>query len=226
MPNSMTQDTGGPLTRSVSDAAIILDAIAGYDPVDGATAWSIGQSPKSYASALDPKGLKGKRIGILKSFFGSGTDAADVNSAMSASLEAMKKGGATLIPLDDAYDINEIGEMQVATYETGFYFDAFLKQEGAPYTSLEARTLVGKIGGAQARHNGFLSAVTGFPSLILPAGFSSPSSTAPVGVPVGLELLGRPWSEALLLKIGYSFERTTRFRRSPMSAPTLKAVQK
>lgn len=285
MPNSMTQDTGGPLTRSIADAAIILDAIAGYDSLDGATAWSIGQSPKSYMSALDPKGLKGKRIGILKSFFGTGTDAADVNSAMSASLEAMKKGGATLIPLDDSYDISEIGEMQVATYETSFYFDAFLKQEGAPYTSLEAilgsgkyakeieestrnrvklsmkdpefkermtkrhllqdrvmklmadhrldaivypfsRTLVGKIGGAQARHNGFLSAVTGFPSLILPAGFSNPSSTAPVGVPIGLEMLGRPWSEALLLKIGYSFERATRFRRAPMSAPTLKAVQK
>jgi Asp-tRNA(Asn)/Glu-tRNA(Gln) amidotransferase A subunit family amidase len=78
-----------------------------------------------------------------------------------------------------------------------------------------SRTLVGKIGGAQARHNGFLSAVTGFPALILPAGFSKPSAAAPIGVPIGLEMLGRPWSEARLLQMGYAFEQTTKVRRSP-----------
>ena len=274
MPNSMTQDTGGPLARSVADTARIMDVIAGYDVTDSATAWSVGQVPKSYSAGLDKKALRGARIGILESFFGTGEDAADTNSVMSASMEAMRKAGATLVPIKDAFDINEIGEMQVATYETSFYFDAYLTQENAPFKSLEAilnsgklakeisdstrnrvklsmkdpefkermlkrgllqervmkimadhkldamiypfsRTLVGKIGGTQARHNGFLSAVTGFPALILPAGFSKPSETAPVGVPIGLEMLGRPWSEARLLKMGYAFEQATKVRRSP-----------
>jgi Asp-tRNA(Asn)/Glu-tRNA(Gln) amidotransferase A subunit family amidase len=274
MPNSMTQDTGGPLARSVADTARIMDVIAGYDVTDSATAWSVGQVPKSYSAGLDKKALRGARIGILESFFGAGEDAADTNSVMSASMEAMRKAGATLVPIKDAFDINEIGEMQVATYETSFYFDAYLNQENAPFKSLEAilnsgklakeisdstrnrvklsmkdpefkermlkrgllqervmkimadhkldaiiypfsRTPVGKIGGTQARHNGFLSAVTGFPALILPAGFSKPTETAPVGVPIGLEMLGRPWSEARLLKMGYAFEQATKARRSP-----------
>ncbi len=274
MPNSMTQDTGGPLARSVADAARILDAIAGYDASDTATAWSVGQVAKSYSAGLEAKSLRGARIGILESFYGSGEETADVNAAMAASTEAMRKAGAIIVPIKDAFDINEIGEMQVATYETTFYFDAYLKQEDAPFKSLEAilnsgklakeisdsarnrvkltmndpqfkermlkrallqdrvmkimaaqkldaivypfsRTLVGKIGGPQARHNGFLSAVTGFPALILPAGFSKPSATAPIGVPIGLEMLGRPWSEAKLLKMGYAFEQATKQRFPP-----------
>jgi Asp-tRNA(Asn)/Glu-tRNA(Gln) amidotransferase A subunit family amidase len=285
MPNSATQDTGGPLARSVSDVARILDVVAGYDAADPATAWSVNQIAKSYSAALDAGALKGARIGILNSFLGSGADSADVNAAMSASADAMTAAGATLVSLADPFDIVEIGETQVATHETAFYFDAYLKEEGAPFQSLEGilasgkhakeigesvrnrvklsmkdpefrermvkrealrdrvmtimaeqrldaiiypfnRTPVGKIGGAQARHNGFLSAVTGFPSLVLPAGFTAPNETAPIGVPVGLEMLGRPWSEAVLLKLGYSFEQATKFRRPPASAPPLQNPQK
>jgi Asp-tRNA(Asn)/Glu-tRNA(Gln) amidotransferase A subunit family amidase len=270
----MTQDTGGPLARSVADVATILDVIAGFDGADAATAWAVGQTPKSYRDSLDPQGLKGARIGVLKSFFGAGAEAADVNDAMNTSLEAMSKAGATTIPLDDPFDIGEIGEMQVATYETSYYFDRYLKDEGAPYDTLAAildsgkiakaveesvrnrvklsiddpefkarmlkrielqnrvmklmadhrleaivypfsRTLVGKVGGAQARHNGFLSAVTGFPSLIVPAGFSKAGETAPIGVPIGIELLGRPWNEPTLLRLGYAFELATKLRRPP-----------
>lgn len=274
MPNSMTQDTGGPLASSVADAARVLDAIAGYDASDTATAWSVGQVANSYSAGLEAKALRGARIGILESFYGAGEEAADVNAAMAVSTEGIRKAGAMMVPIKDAFDINEIGDMQVATYETAFFFDAYLKQEDAPFKSLEAilkseklakeisdstrnrvkltmndpefkermlkrgllqdrvmkimadqkldaiiypfsRTLVGKIGGAQARHNGFLSAVTGFPALILPAGFSKPSATAPIGVPIGLEMLGRPWSEAKLLKMGYAFEQATKNRLPP-----------
>ena len=274
MPNSWTQDTGGPLARHVADTARLLDAMVGYDPADTATAWSIGQVAKSYSAKLDAKALRGARIGILESFYGTGDEAAEVNTAMAASAEAMRKAGAILVPIKDKYDIQEIGEMQVATYETAFYFDAYLMQENAPFTSLQAilasgklakeiadstsnrvklsmndpefkermlkraslqdrvmklmadqkldaiiypfsRGLVSKIGGTQARHNGFLSAVTGFPALILPAGFSKPSASAPIGVPIGLEMLGRPWSEAKLLQMGYAFEQATKMRRPP-----------
>jgi amidase len=73
----------------------------------------------------------------------------------------------------------------------------------------------------QADRNGILAAVTGFPAITVPAGFSTPTSTAPLGVPVGMDILGKPWSEAKLLSLAYSFEQATHFRRSPESAPPL-----
>jgi amidase len=73
----------------------------------------------------------------------------------------------------------------------------------------------------QADRNGILASVTGFPAITVPAGFSAPTSTAPLGVPVGMDILGKPWSEAKLLSLAYSFEHATHFRRSPESAPPL-----
>ena len=280
MPNSLTQDTGGPLARSVMDAARLLDVLAGYDANDPATAWSVGHVAKSYTTGLATSSLRGARIGVLNSFFGSGPEAEDVNASMTAAITAMKRGGAEVVSLDEAFDINDLADTQVASYETAHDLDDFLQKEGAPVTSLSAilasgqfappvgdsiksrvalsmndpefkmrmlkrmqvqervlkmmadqrldaviypfsRGLVGKVGGTQARHNGFLSAVTGFPSLILPAGFSKPDANSPIGVPIGLEMLGRPWSEATLLRLGSAFERATNMRRPPASAPTL-----
>jgi amidase len=83
------------------------------------------------------------------------------------------------------------------------------------------RRLVAAIGGEQLDRNGVLSNGTGFPALTLPAGFSAPTPSAPLGVPVGLELLGREWSEGLLLRLGYAFEQATRFRKLPPSTPPL-----
>src|SRR6202166_1057555 len=73
----------------------------------------------------------------------------------------------------------------------------------------------------QADRNGILASVTGFPAITIPAGFSAPTNTAPLGVPVGMDILGKPWSEAKLLSLAYSFEQATHFRRSPESAPPL-----
>jgi len=73
----------------------------------------------------------------------------------------------------------------------------------------------------QADRDGILASVTGFPAVTVPAGFSAPTQTAPIGVPVGMDILGKPWSEAKLLSIAYSFEQATQFRRPPRSAPPL-----
>jgi Asp-tRNA(Asn)/Glu-tRNA(Gln) amidotransferase A subunit family amidase len=73
----------------------------------------------------------------------------------------------------------------------------------------------------QADRNGILASVTGFPAITVPAGFSAPTDTAPLGVPVGMDILGKPWSEAKLLSLAYSFEQATHFRRPPESAPPL-----
>ena len=82
--------------------------------------------------------------------------------------------------------------------------------------------LVEKIGtGTQAGRNGILASVIGFPAITLPGGFSRPGADAPLGVPIGIEFMGRPWNEPLLIEIAYSFEQATLFRKSPLSTPGL-----
>ena len=84
------------------------------------------------------------------------------------------------------------------------------------------KRLVVPIGEDQAERNGVLSNSTGFPAVTFPGGFSRPTPNAPIGVPVGLELLGPEWSEATLLKLAYAFEQATHARRPPPSTPPLK----
>jgi amidase len=84
------------------------------------------------------------------------------------------------------------------------------------------KRLVVPIGEDQAERNGVLSNSTGFPALTFPGGFSPVTATAPIGVPVGIELLGPEWSEPVLFKLAYAFERDSRIRRGPASTPPLK----
>ena len=83
------------------------------------------------------------------------------------------------------------------------------------------RRLVVPIGEDQVDRNGVLSNSTGFPAIAFPGGFSSPTSSAPVGVPVGIELLGPDWSEPVLIKLAYAFEQVARIRKPPASTPSL-----
>ena len=78
------------------------------------------------------------------------------------------------------------------------------------------RRLVAAIGEEQLERNGVLSNGTGFPALTVPGGFSPPTASAPIGVPVGIELLGPDWSEPVLLKIGYALEQTAHIRKPPV----------
>ena len=78
-----------------------------------------------------------------------------------------------------------------------------------------------RIGEEQAERNGVLSNSTGFPALTFPGGFSAPTADAPVGVPIGIELLGPEWSEPTLLKLAYAFEQGARVRKPPRSTPPL-----
>ncbi len=73
----------------------------------------------------------------------------------------------------------------------------------------------------QADRNGILASVTGFPAITVPAGFSPPTATAPLGVPVGMDILGKPWSEGRLIELAYSFEQEVHVRKPPSSAPAL-----
>ncbi|MEE2793136.1 MAG: amidase, partial [Acidobacteriota bacterium] len=65
---------------------------------------------------------------------------------------------------------------------------------------------------------------TGFPAVTLPGGFSPPSPTAPLGIPVGVELLGAEWSEPRLIELAFSFEQATRIRKPPAATPPLDRI--
>jgi Asp-tRNA(Asn)/Glu-tRNA(Gln) amidotransferase A subunit family amidase len=73
----------------------------------------------------------------------------------------------------------------------------------------------------QAERNGILASLAGFPAITVPAGFSTPTQSAPIGVPVGIEFLGPPFSEPQLLQITYGFEQATHARKPPQSTPPL-----
>jgi Asp-tRNA(Asn)/Glu-tRNA(Gln) amidotransferase A subunit family amidase len=77
----------------------------------------------------------------------------------------------------------------------------------------------------QKDRNGVIAALAGFPAIDVPAGFSKPTPDAPIGVPVGMELLGRAWAEPELLKLAFGFEQATHLRKPPVSTPVLPASQ-
>jgi amidase len=116
IPISATQDTAGPLARSVADAALLLGALTGVDPADGATAASSSQVGTDYTQFLKPDGLKGSRIGVpRKLFFGyhSGTDA-----VIEEAIREMARQGATIV---DPCDIPHAGEYDAAEFEVLLY---------------------------------------------------------------------------------------------------------
>ena len=73
----------------------------------------------------------------------------------------------------------------------------------------------------QPERNGMLSHGTGFPAVTFPGGFSAPTRDAPLGVPIGAELLGADFSEPRLLALAHAFEQSARIRRPPPSTPAL-----
>ena len=73
----------------------------------------------------------------------------------------------------------------------------------------------------QKDRNGIIAALAGFPAIEVPAGFSRPTPDAPIGVPVGIEFLGRAWAEPELIKLAFGFEQATHLRKPPVSTPVL-----
>jgi amidase len=281
IPYSFTQDAAGPLARTVTDAAKMLNVLVGYDPNDPATAWSVGNVEKDYTKFLKADGVQSKRIGVLRSFFGSAPIHEEVNAIANRAVEDLRKSGATVIELNTPeLDSGKISsDISVHLYEFKPAINAYLVAGNAPVKSLEEiiasgkfhpnigdnikkaqsldmddayrlrlqkrselqqrvmqiladnrldaivfphqKRLVVPIGETQVERNGALGSVTGFPSIVVPGGFSSPTSTAPLGVPVGIEFLGRPWSEGMLIEIAYGYEQATKHRRPPRSAPAI-----
>lgn len=98
VPISHSQDTAGPMTQSVADAAAMLGAMAGSDPADPATA-EADRYRADYVAALTPDALKGARIGVLRDRIG---DRADIAALFDAALEQMRAAGATIVEIADS----------------------------------------------------------------------------------------------------------------------------
>jgi Asp-tRNA(Asn)/Glu-tRNA(Gln) amidotransferase A subunit family amidase len=99
VPLALSQDVGGPMTRTVTDLAFALDATVGFDPQDPITATSIGKIPDTYTSFLNLNGLQGARIGVVRSLFGLDADpeAAKVNQVINQSIADLKLLGAEVV---------------------------------------------------------------------------------------------------------------------------------
>lgn len=287
IPIAHSQDTAGPMARTVTDAAILLTVLAGMDSRDSATALSAGHSRPDYTTFLKADGLKGARIGVVRATYFGFNDSVD--AMMLAAIDEMKRQGATIV---DPTDIPTTGkyddtELEVLLYEFKADLNAYLKSLGpkapvktmadiiafnerdkdrempffaqelmvrsqakGPLTEKKYRDALAKnhrlsraegIDAVMIKHKlDALIAPTGGPAWVtdvingdhFTGGYSTASAvagyphiTVPVGMafglPVGMSIFGRAWSEPKLIRIAYSFEQATNHRRAPQFIPTL-----
>ena len=282
IPLSSSQDTAGPMARSVRDAAVLLGVLVGVDPADPATAASAGHAITDYTANLDADGLRGARIGVLRGAAAGYSPASD--RLVDAALDAMRAAGATVVDsldLPGGYDGDEFAVLlgdfhhDLDAYLAGLpasapvhsladviafnrahpdpdgvgqelleqalaadpvtdaaYTEALRRSRGmarAQVDSLLAAhrldALVALTGGPAwpidvlngdhfAGSSSTPAAVSGYPSVTVPAGLVQ-------GLPVGISLVGPAWSEALLLRLAYAYERATQMRRPPAYLETL-----
>jgi|GEM_PF-328963 Asp-tRNAAsn/Glu-tRNAGln amidotransferase A subunit and related amidases len=278
IPLALSQDVGGPMARTVSDAAILLDAVSGYDPNDIATAGSIGRKPASYTRFLDKNGLKGARIGLVLDSSVSGSNQ-EVLALLNQAAQDMRDQGATVVGvnipnvtdilkypslsgyefksnLNDYLSNTRFVDPNVVRYHSlqdiinsGTDFLSVLKstlttrnnvesldtQEYKDIVLFRPRTTQQSLlrlmadnnldailypstsgpAGSSSGNANRLSPFSGFPAISVPAGYVSS------GLPVGIELLGRPYEEGELIKLGYAYEQATHHREAPKSVPAL-----
>ncbi|MGE3912634.1 MAG: amidase family protein, partial [Chloroflexota bacterium] len=289
IPISHTQDTPGPLARTVTDAAIVLGAMTGVDSRDEATAESAGHFKSDYTPYLDPNGLQGARIGVARSVYFGYSEHTD--ALVNAAIDVMRERGAVIvdpanIPTAKAMaeapsgrelmfyefkaDLNAyLAErnhptirtlanviafnLEHAAEEMPYYRQELLEKSEAkgPLTepayleALENNRRLSRTEGIDAvmdqhgldvliaptasppftidevngnRNLGGSStpaALAGYPLLSMLAGYT------PFGLPVNLTLMGRAWSEPVLIRIAYALEQALPKRRAPGYLPTL-----
>lgn len=285
MPNSRTQDEVGPLARTVTDAALILDVMAGYDPNDPITASGRGRQPASYTHLLNKDALKGARIGVMTNLIGTAERHREVIAAMENFIAKMQAQGAmvfrfalpeydALLPAiaTDTLEAKTVMEKYLAALPANAPVKSFgqlvaaktatptvqktLETELAVKNGMNSaeyrirmsnrdklrmavakkmadlkldailyphqKILVALVGAPeQAERNGTLSNGTGYPAVTFQAGFSAPTASAPLGVPIGAELLGLDFTEDKLLSYVYALEQAGSPRKAPLSTPPL-----
>jgi aspartyl-tRNA(Asn)/glutamyl-tRNA(Gln) amidotransferase subunit A len=258
--NSYTFDHCGPLARTVGDCALVLEALAGYDPAD---AGSLRRKIPSYRQALG-EDLRGLRIGVLRHHWEQDLPASeDVRQAMDGALDVLRRLGAELEecrvrPLASYFDVKIIiAESEIFSVHQRDLI-ARPKDFGADFRSRvlpsvlftandyvqatrEHRRMMIEMEPLYAKFDAFVTAgmgeaprltdyrsvsfwqkpslltawnVTGQPVLALPNGFGRN------GLPLGMQIVGRPFGESTILKIGHAYERATEWhRRRPQLVP-------
>jgi amidase len=137
IPISHTQDTAGPMTRTVRDAAILLTAMAGVDVNDPATAASSTRARRDYTQYLDPNGLKGARIGVArKKLFGYNPWA---DRIATDAIDVMKRQGAVIVDPADITTISDLGdaEFEVLLFEFKAGLNKYLAKRGGAVKTLK-----------------------------------------------------------------------------------------
>ena len=248
IPNSFTFDHCGPMTRTVEDCAILLQAIAGYDAQD---AGSIKAEIPDYRAALTGD-IKGLRIGVLRHYWEKDMAAhPDLARAMDAAIEVFKKLGARIEdcrtrPMQESFDTKVViaeSEIYSIHYDDlksrpGDFGRDFLGRvlpaclfQSSDYVqaSREHRRIIAATRPLYQKYDVLLTAgfgpaprldahrtanfwqkasiftpsnVTGGPSLELPNGFSN-------GLPLGMQVIGRPFDEATVLRVGHAYQQAT-----------------
>lgn len=141
IPISRSQDTAGPMARTVADAAVLLGVLAGVDPADGVTQSSENGAHSDYTQFLDPDGLRGARVGVPREvYFGYSEK---VDALANAAVEEMRRLGAVVIDPADLPTARELAESDVERtvllYEFKAGINEYLARTGAnsPVHSLE-----------------------------------------------------------------------------------------
>jgi len=136
IPISVSQDTAGPMTRTVTDAAILLGAMAGVDATDPEAAGAAGKALADYTAALTPDALTGKRFGVVRQAMGYHPD---VDAAMERAITVLTAAGAIVVDVRIAtYNRWSDPELEVLLYEFKDGLNAYLQQSASPHKSLEA----------------------------------------------------------------------------------------
>lgn len=130
IPIARSQDTAGPMARTVRDTAILLGVLAGEDPRDEATRAGAAHRRTDYTPFLDADGLRGSRIGVARKFFGTH---AEVDKLMEAAISSMRSQGAIMIDPADLPAHGKFGdqEFEVLLYECKAHLNAYLAGLGA-----------------------------------------------------------------------------------------------
>jgi amidase len=282
VPLYLDRDVGGPMARTVEDAARLLDVLAGPDPADPVTLESPGHVPESYTASLDAEGLRGARIGVLRQISAEKTADPRVAAAFDEALAALRRSGATVIDPVAVEGWSEIMDAPLYCRRFRHDIEQYLATLGpdAPVRTLEeiiasekahpsvrdrleyftefptdwlsdgdcqaavanadrlrtaVRTLmesesldalafptwdnpprlIGDLESPHGNNSWQIAPPTGFPALTVPMGWVEDR------LPVGLQLLGLPWSEPALIRLAFAYEQATRHRRPPGTTPTL-----
>ena len=153
MPATPSQDTLGPIARTVKDAALLLDVIAGYDPNDPVTVYAAGQVPTTYTAFLNKDGLRGARLGVIREPFDPKTDTASdeykkVKAVLDKGLADVKRLGAEVV---DPLTIPDLKDRVKKTFDDNLFeteqaIDSYLaKHPNAPAKTLREILLTGKV---------------------------------------------------------------------------------